>query len=489
MNVFEPRHWIVLAVFTLLAVTGGSAQIAALPVTGHAAGPAQYSSTTYHVHGTVVDGATGKPLARALVTSSDRRLATMTNGEGAFMLDVTPAAAFAQGLRLYLNAQKPGYLPLEAPPIGFAVGDAAGAEPVQLKLLPTCVVAGHVSAEDGRPAHHAVVMLMQHTTNNGERVWNEAGIHNTGADGSFRFTNLRAGEYTVASMEWRGEQPMPDEPDAVTRQYPPMFLGDVPNLPSATKLHLHFGEIAEADLHLRLATYYPVRVPVGGVSEGFVMVAVTGGGAPSVFQLSYNPSRHSVEGSLPNGDYELLLRSFGPQMLIGKASLHVAGAPVRTAPAAMTAPPSVTVRFHRDFTGTQPPPQQILPRVSLQPTEQNLPVINNGTEPGHEDELTLTGTVPVRYRVRVAANFGYTASLRSQFSVAGTGEDGSFTLGNVVPGSYRLFACRRSPWDLAYRDPEVLRALDAKGVAVTIPPNGTVQMDAPLLDDLALEAP
>ena len=521
--------------------------MASLPAGGGVA-QVQYSETTYQVHGTVVDGVTGKPIARALVASSDRRLATMTNGEGAFTLQVTPSLAFSQDPRLYLNAQKPGYLAIEAPPVGVALSASADAAPLRLTLMPAGSVAGHVSAADGRPAHHVAVLLMQHTTSNGRRLWTQAGMHRTAADGGFRFSDLRSGEYTVLTMEWSGEQPFAEGRNEVTEQYPPDFLGDVPSLTSATKLRVPFGETAQAELHLHLATYYSVSIPVSGPSEGFVDVAVRGSGSSTLFALSYNRNQHAIEGSLPNGDYDLLLRSFGQQQAYGLASLHVAGAPVRRAPVVLTVPPPITVRLHREFTGTQPPRERSFTRVSLEPADQNAQPVNNGsTQGGQDDELTVTGAQPGRYTVQIVPSFGYVAAVRSggvdllsepltvdaggaqpidvtlrddggsvsgtvkaeagtkpngpwfvvllpvdsggQFAVSGTGEDGSFTLGSAVPGSYRIFALRRSPWELPYRDPDFMRALDNKGVSVTVAPKGVLQVDVPVLDENALEAP
>src|ERR1700761_4484738 len=50
---------------------------------------AQTGDTVYRLQGAVEDALTGKPLPRALVTSIDRRLATMTDREGHFSLLIT----------------------------------------------------------------------------------------------------------------------------------------------------------------------------------------------------------------------------------------------------------------------------------------------------------------------------------------------------------------------------------------------------------------
>jgi hypothetical protein len=110
--------------------------------------PQAAGDTIYHLHGTVVNGVTGKVIARALVVSGDRRLATMTDDEGHFAVDlsvpphpddsnaVPPTArrVMLMAGNLILTAQKPGYLPTPQPTI-LSIDDALSAQAIQIKLM------------------------------------------------------------------------------------------------------------------------------------------------------------------------------------------------------------------------------------------------------------------------------------------------------------------------------------------------------------------
>lgn len=496
-----------------------------------------------HLHGTVVDGVTGKPIARALVTSADRRLAVMTNNDGAFSFDFTTPNS-ADQFRLFLRAQRPGYLQQDN---NQNVAFVGGSAEVRLALMPTALVMGHVFTGSSESPRNVTVMLMGHNVVNGERTWTSMGMQRTDRTGAFRFDNLRPGEYTVMSTEWRGEQPTPPGRNEISQQYPPDFFGDTITLSSATKVHLHYGEQASADLHLRLATYYPVLVPVSSANVGGINVRVDSDNPYSGFALGYNGADHAVEGSLPEGSYTLNLSSFQPQQAFGSAVLHVDGKPLRTAPVALSPPTPVTVRLHREFTGAQPLVQANV-RVYLQPERMNAPFVTGGTQQGQNDEITLQDAPPGRYRVRVEPNYGYAASIRAggvdlqtepylvgeggaaapidvflrddsgkltgtvqagdsstshginficllptsssgNFATTAASPEGQYGLGNLVPGTYRLFATSSPPWQFPWHDPEVVRAFSGKGVELVVTPNADLQKNAPLLDDTALELP
>ena len=548
-----------LSVWMVLTAASLQGQPAASGQTGAAsdAGP----EITFHLHGTVVDGVSGKPVDRALVASQDRRLATMTDSSGAFALDIRfegslrdrmqTTGAFrdpksspeATAVRIYFTVQKPGYL-TPSEPLSVAFEGTGSA--VTFRIMPAAVVSGRVFADAGATPRNVAVTLLAHNAVNGERLWSSAGVQRTGAEGRFRFTNLRPGEYTVMSAEWRGDQPAPSQRNRVAQEYPPVFFGDTSSLASSTKLHVHYGEIAGTDLHLRLAAYYPVKVPVSGPANAGVNVRVNSADALDGFQLGYNAAEHAVEGALPSGTYALSLSTYGPQQAFGTAVLHVANAPLQTGPVALVPPAPITVRVREEFTEARNLPEHRSTRVVLQPEDRGGVFVNGAREPG-QDGIVLRDVAPGRYTVRVETEYGYAASVQyagvdlqaqplaigeggatapidvtlrddtgrlegavagpgaslaettfvclvplspgGQLEVAPAGPDGKFALGHIVPGNYRLFATLRPPWGMPWHDPEVLRGLEGKGVAITATSKAVLQRDAPLLDDSAMELP
>jgi hypothetical protein len=107
-----------------------------------------------------------------------------------------------------------------------------------------------------------------------------------------------------------------------------------------------------------------------------------------------------------------------------------------------------------------------------------------------DDSATLTGTVtagngplpPQSYILILPTD----PSAQISYGVAGP--DGKFTVPNLVPGSYRVFALRGQFRLLPYRDAEAMRPYDGKGTTITATPGQQLSADVPLLDDTEAEA-
>jgi hypothetical protein len=451
----------------------------------HAHAQSSSGDVVYHLHGSVVDGTTGKPLARALVQSSDRRIAVMTDSEGNFAVDLSvpprvAGASTAAGPRLLnlggnqfvLTAQKPGYMPAQQLSL-LPLDDTLSSTDVKLKLMPMATITGRVSASGtDDPFNVRVTLLLHQGDGEGRRIWMQMNSQNTNSRGEFRFTNLRPGEYTLMTGEWRGDGPLPPRPNTITQQYPPVFYGDAQSLAGAVKLHLHYGDTAQAELHLHLATYYPVTVPIANRQQNSsVNVRLVDTESFGGFGLGYNFRDGVVEGSLPNGHYNLLLNSFGQQQASALVSINVDGAPVRTAAITLVPAGTIPVRIHTQFSRqqTEQPNQAYdgpLERLNGSRTGQAPPLvqlllqsedgIGYATTPvrhGSSDDLVLQNVTPGTYFVRAQVFRGYAASVTSGgvdllqqpliVSAAGTAEPIDVTLrddsarltGSVTSGS------------------------------------------------------
>lgn len=199
---------------------------------------------TYVVHGRVLSGATGVPLARALVVSGDRRLGTMTDSEGQFVLNVVVPAESRQvrGLAisgsgfpgavgsLILLAQKPGFL-ADNTFTSLPIDDKLNSTEVDLKLMPGAVVEGRVFAEGTGAAANVRVALLRHEAVDGRRVWQVVSNAPTDSRGNFHFGTLRPGEYAAMTAEWRGEQILPREHADSTQGTRPCFWATAPTSP------------------------------------------------------------------------------------------------------------------------------------------------------------------------------------------------------------------------------------------------------------------
>jgi len=539
----------------LLVVTIGA------PFAARAQAPTE--DTVYRLKGAVEDALTGKPVPRALVTSLDRRLATMTDSRGHFSLVIDvpvrpqdsstvrgvvgPNAGFGSGANLMLTASKPGYLPPQQPTM-LPLDATLGSSPVELKLMPAGIIQGIVFTDTSGAPFGVRVMLLHRQVQEGRYQWVQNGMQTADSRGRFRFEDLRPGEYTVMSAEWRGDEPLVRPRFEPTRQYPPLFLGDVRDLAEAGKLQVHNGETLQADLHLQAALYYPVSVPLSlSGSEAGVNVRVLDSGGFNGFGLGFNARTQAVEGTLPNGAYTLLIMHFGPPPITSAVvPIQVAGGPLRTAPIALSPAASITVNVHMELTQQQETNQRFL-NVFLRPKEPGSP--GAGSRPNAEtpDELTIENVLPGRYFVETMPGFsGYAASVSSGginlldqplvvdagahpdpievtvrddfatltgsvtgFSGApprtcfvflfptdssgrftqGTAFNGRFKLDAVPPGTYLLMASPLFPQDIPYRDADAMQAYAGIGSTVTLIPGQQAQADAPFVEQIAPEEP
>jgi len=319
--------------------------------------------TVYHLHGTVIDGVSGKPLSRALVKSGDQRLATMTGTDGKFAIDIrVPERPNAAGnpsrnsfgvVMLGLTAQKPGYLLPQGRQTAIAVSDTLSATSVDFKLMPAAVITGRVSSAASDSSAGLRVNLLLHQIMEGHFLWVPVSTVITNARGDFRFPDLRPGEYALFTAQWAGDQPQAAQRGAITQQYPPTFYGDVRTLAGSTKLRVHYGDVTPTEIHLHLATYYPITVPIVSLpNTPGINARLTGMGYTGSSPLHYNRDENIVEGSLPSGDYTLLISTAGagPQQSYATLPLHVESSPVRTGDIALTPPATIQVRVHTEFT-------------------------------------------------------------------------------------------------------------------------------------------
>ena len=318
------------------------------------------ADTVYHLHGSVVNGVTGRPIGRALVVSGDRRLATLTNSQGQFTLDVSvpPAQGAAQatqtqantaatgvsgagavsgyaGVGVALSAQRPGFLQSRSG-ISVALDSRPDTRNLVLRLMPAAAIHGQITATGAEGLRGVRVELLRRSVQDGRPSWQMTGMRPVSEDGSFQVTDLQPGEYTVAPTEWSPRIFNLAAASTATEQYPPDFLGDTRTLEAATKLHLAYGQSAQANLHLRAVPYYPVTIPVQGLPPNAgANVRVSAGAGVHLYELGWNNRDGAVEGALPDGDYLVSINTASAQHAGAQIPLHVAGAAVVHAPAGL----------------------------------------------------------------------------------------------------------------------------------------------------------
>lgn len=291
------------------------------------AAPARLTS----VHGVVRNAATGAPLPRVLARIEGSTIAVLTDGEGRFELDgVTVGPQIIQ-------LRKPGFLdrPFATEDVGYQNDGPAhsvlvvdGMAELNLTLTPTAAIHGRIELSTGDPAEGIAIHLLKRIIRNGRAIWAQNGVTKTNGSGAYRFAGLPAGVYALYTQPTLESDAAAN---AVARGariaqsgYPTVFYPEAREVAGATRIQLKPGDQFEANLLLTLEPFYRVTataiLPNGKPFEGkqlsqdffsqepILMVEVLDtAGRPLAYHADLDAATHSIEASLPDGAYTLLV--------------------------------------------------------------------------------------------------------------------------------------------------------------------------------------
>jgi hypothetical protein len=390
--------------------------------------------TMDHLDGVVVSSVDGKPVARVLVTSPDRRMAVMTDYQGRFSFDfrrVDSSSASASGLSSFpptgagvlvmvpvqFSLRKPGYVGTTTMVRLPALKPDTPDPPIQLKITPAAILTGHVDPESGEMPANLFVQLRRKQVQDGIAVWVQNGGTQTDSRGEFRFANLQPGDYKLMTNAWTPPEAMRVQKADSVQGFLPAFYPDTSNIDAAATIHISPGETVAASLVLRRATFYKVSLPIADADAskgvGVNLVPDSEG-----LNIGFNGQSHAVEGYLPTGAYLLRTMTGAPMQTSTTAHLHVNNAPVTGPAITPGAAADLPVIVHREFTAAST--NQLEQFGS--PVSVNLVPLNGGgfantntsRKPGGGDEgLKLTNVSEGVYRVQIYANQGYAATVTS----------------------------------------------------------------------------
>lgn len=343
---------------------------AAVPLLAHAQSqqpdqPANpYGTARVTVQGVVNNAATGEPLPRALVQiEGDANTGTLTDGEGRFEIPGVPA-----GPQL-IRVVKPGFRDrpyaaeetgLQAEGPAHSVLVAAQMPELNFALVPNCAIHGHIELSTGDPADGISVSLLKSVVRFGRTVWTQITSSRTNGEGNYRFGSLPDGVYAIYTEPTLESEPAVSVLAAgsaanVARSgYPSVYYPDARDLTGATHIRLANGSQAEVNFALTLEPFYPVTAvdAAQNSTPGAAKSSQAGNYLASVMDASghllpypaqYDEATHSLQASLPDGTYALVVRRFGfqddsnviygkqfrrPGALAGSVEFTVAGHPV-----------------------------------------------------------------------------------------------------------------------------------------------------------------
>lgn len=364
---------------------------------------------TATLRGRVVDGVTGQPIARAIVTAFGRGIPDApikTDEQGGF--EFTQVGAGGVSIR----ASKTGYLPGQLPAIGQSLRARAGLAiadgqslVLTLRLYRTAAISGRIVDDFGDPVERASVELF--SASRGSWSSNNRGplaFDASNEVGEFRVGKLPAGRYILAVKQetppdFDGAPVGADEPSS---GYPMTYYPGVTSLDEAELLTLAPGQ--------RLSGIEIALSPVAKTRVTGIVTSAKGGPLESIqvrlvpAQSNSNWKVHNdatvvmepggkFRANVPPGDYDLFASALPRPVDVvpdgvrrhpefARMRLTVGGASLQTK---VLTSPVVTITGRLVFDGSSPPPHIGRGRVAV-----ISPV------PGREDECRITGPTDVQ---------------------------------------------------------------------------------------------
>ena len=389
-------------------------------------------SGTFSVRGTVVSGASGAPVGRALV-ELNAQYAMLTDGSGQFSFDHVPAGLYM------VCVEKPGYLTIGIPQGGVrrfrrgggqqlrsrSIRVSGDTDNLRFELMQAGTIAGQVTISGSEPSNGIAVSIYRRQYQEGRPLWVMAGRATTRTDGTFRVGDLPPGSYMVntqATLD-RPEGALGDGEHPVWG-YPPEYYPGVTDPNAAGILTLTAGQQAEAEFTLKRQQLFSVTVAVRGGQQGTPgeFNVLDAGGRPTGFPARYSIVEQVVHASVPNGSWVLNARGFGQSMTWGRATFQVAGAPVSLA-IALEQIPHIPVEIQRNFSSTNVPIPSTNPGMSLRLVSADaLNAAGGGgflttRPPAEEGGWQINVTEPGRYWIEATA---YAPAYISSITSGGT---------------------------------------------------------------------
>ena len=282
--------------------------------------PAALDRTPATVHGIVRNGATGEPLARALVRiEGDAQTGALTDNQGRFEIPGVPVGPQS------ISVEKPGFRDRPAGASEAAEGDAVGPAhsvavsvsmpDLEFTLDPTSAIRGQVELSTGEPGEGIELSLLRRVVSDGRGIWQLAGDAKTRSDGSFRFAGLPEGVYALYT-EPSVEGDLDTTPGSVDPGqhwgYASVFYPDARNPSGAAQIALKSGQETDLTLTLAREAFQTVTATVD-LPQGAQMIAnlsaevMDGAGHQLPYRALFNSAKNSVQALLPDGSYSMLV--------------------------------------------------------------------------------------------------------------------------------------------------------------------------------------
>jgi hypothetical protein len=355
--------------------------------------------------GQVINGLTGDPVPRALVTIGIRNVLTDPRGRFEF-------AQFADA-RASARVLKPGFtgsLDPSSQMNGVQIADLDA--PIVLKIYPDGIIRGTITDQDGLPLGRVGVSLMKATYDQHGLHETQAAFAQTDSHGQYRFreppAKYRVVLRYVARLAETGEAALPVHvPDASARE----DVGYFPLAPAEERV---------VDLHPHVSPTYTVTLRTDLEEGRFGMQLTAIGPGGEVFPLVAMPSKPGqYRISLPSGSYQIhILVNQADAMLEGSSRVTIAGHDVPEVAIHLTPAASLPIEVVVDQAASgayqTAYPQQVTAQnlgLFLHPLSDQVEGQMNEIQPWAKGDGRFEFRVPAgRYRLRQNPSFLHVTS-------------------------------------------------------------------------------
>jgi hypothetical protein len=347
--------------------------------------------------------------------------ATLTDHEGRFeFTGVTqsgiPPWAMKPG---YFQMRNFGQVGFDAPAVSAGSRDD---EALVVKLVPEVIISGTVTGQDGEPLAEIPVHLKVLTVSDGISRWSEREGTRTNSEGQYRFYDLEAGKYAVATgFHTEGLA----DADASIAYVPARFPAKA-ETQDAGAMALSAGDHREVNLSPAVEKLYPVSGVVSGYGESKTVVfrAETPDDEEITSSSRFSARTGEFHMMLPGGNCLLSATAFlQPQVLQGKLELTVPLGQQKMVSIALEPPATIPVDIEEDAANqpsegtTAQPSQATINLVNADPNSSYAPLFaaplrhRDGFEiPTGAGPRQIEGVAPGRYRLMYSAQSSWYVS-------------------------------------------------------------------------------
>lgn len=501
------------------------------------------------IEGAVIDANTGQGLRKAFVrlVGTSGSYPTITGDTGKFTLaNIEPGTYTLEAERQGFIDGKLG--DDSGVPTQLKLTAALSVKDLKVKLTPQAVISGRVVDEDGDPWIHAQVNLFRSGWTNGKRRLQPAGGGVVDDQGDFRLAQIPPGTYYLSAepnISWESKNgPRGKTVSARQPTWYPSSLDSGAAVPIRVSAG---GQFPGLEIRLRHGNTYRIRGTLVGLenishpergslaAERMIVAEWTSVAAINGKFGTIHPDGSFEINGVPSGTFEVRVRQGFPVNNLGAVKVQVIDRDLEGVSIPLTPPGPVKGMIRIEEPASIKPSGIKVLMDPLGPTwlpsthsaadgSFDFPLVGTeqyritvGEQSGngfyvkqirYGETVSKDGTIYVTPGggdlvlllstkvARVDGKVGGSPTTAPQVVLIPTGQtgqprraafdqNGNFTLGDLAPGEYKLYAFEGLP-DGAWEDPEFLKEVSSLGTGIGLAEGETRNLEVDLLSKSAL---